>query len=135
MKNSVSVGATLLRIALAFLLIVTGIYGIKGGADLFTGITGMINGSLGNIIKIILAVATLITGVLLIVELFGADFQFVDIVLVIFSILWLIQMVLFIIDSASGAFSSSAGILAFLHHIAYDLLVLAALIISQKKYA
>lgn len=135
MRNSVSFGAIILRIALAFLLIVTGIWGITGGNTLFGGIAAMFSGITKTIIITIISVAALVAGFLLIIGLFAGNFPIVDVILLIFTILWLIQLVLSVIGSLNTAFSSTASMLNFLYGLANNFLILAALIISQKKFS
>lgn len=134
MRNSVSIGAMFLRLALAFLLIVTGIWGITGGSTLFTGITGMFSGTAQTIIVWIISIAALLAGVLLLIEIFSADFPIVDIILIVFTILWIIQLALTIINSIGTAFQSTGSILNFLHMLANQFLILAALIMCQKRF-
>lgn len=134
MSSRFSLGATILRIALAFFLIVTGIWGITGSSNLFPGVTSLFVGSLRSIVVILISVAAVIAGVLLLVELFANDLTIVDVILFVFTVLWVIQLVLFIIGGIDTAFASVAGLLSFLHSLSFNLLVLAALIISQKHF-
>lgn len=133
MRSSFSLGALFLRIALAFLLIVTGIWGITGGTSLFNGIAAMLTGSIRTIVVISISIAALIAGVLLLLELFGANFPIVDLILLIFIVLWIIQMFMSILGSINTAFSSANAILNFLYMVANNLLILSALIICQRK--
>lgn len=134
MSSRFGVGAAILHLALAFFLIVTGIWGIMGSSNLFGGITAFFNGSLRTVIVIALAVAWLIAGVLLFVELFGGNIPAVDAILLVFTILWAVQCVLNVIGSVSSAFTNPNAVLSFLYKLSYDLLVLAALIICQKRF-
>lgn len=134
MSSRVSIGATILRLALAFFLIVTGVWGIMGASSLFTGITALFAGSLRTIIVFVIAIAAFIAGILLLVEMFGTDILAVDVILLVFTILWAVQLVLTIVGSLSSAFANINTVLAFLYKLSYDLLVLAALIICQKRF-
>lgn len=134
MSGRFSLGATILRFALAFFLIVTGIWGIMGSDSLFPGITSLFAGSLRNIVVILISVVAVIAGTLLLIEIFTANFPIVDTILLVFTILWVIQLVLFIIGGIGTAFSNSSSLLKFLHSLSFNLLVLAALIISQRRF-
>lgn len=134
MKNSISIGAVFLRISLAFLLIVTGVWGMTGYSTLFTGVIGAFSGTAQTIVIWIISIASLITGVLLLLEFFVPNFTFVDIILLVFTILWIIQIVLAIAASIGSAFTNGNSVLNFLNMLAYNFLILAALLICQKRF-
>lgn len=132
MKSNITLGVTLLRIALAFLLIVTGVWGITGGNTLFGGITAMFSGTARTLIITIISVSALVAGVLLLVEFFTGNITIVKIILVIFTILWIIQLILSIVGLLSSAFSTTNSILNFIYMLANNFLILAALIINLQ---
>ena len=95
-----TVGLIVLQIALAFFLIVAGILGlIRSNAGELGQAVALLDAvfksrTITTIIVISLAVAELIAGVFLIVEFFSGEIRLTNIILIIFMILWIINIVL-----------------------------------------
>ncbi|PIE97642.1 MAG: hypothetical protein CR988_07230 [Treponema sp.] len=129
-----STGRIVLQVALSFLLFVLGIWGLWGGGEtLFPAITSMLTGSMERIAIIVISIAALIAGISLILQLFTRGIPLTDIILLVFMILWIIQIVITVIASIQGAFTGGAAFLSFLYTLSRQLLVLGALIVVQKK--
>lgn len=88
-----SVGGFILYIATALYLLAAGLAGIFGGkGGEFYGMVGGIlgGGGLTAAIAFIFALAAIAAGALLILQLFGMEFGIVEIILIAFSILWIL---------------------------------------------
>jgi len=136
-----TVGLIVLQIALAFFLIVAGILGlIRSNAGELGQAVALLDAVfksriITTIIVISLAVAELIAGVFLIVEFFSGEIRLTNIILIIFMILWIINIVLIdIIGPINGnVFGSTMSVLNYLSLLSRHLMILGAIIAVKEK--
>ena len=136
-----TVGLIVLQIALAFFLIVAGILGlIRSNAGELGQAVALLDAVfksriITTIIVISLAVAELIAGVFLIVEFFSGEIRLTNIILIIFMILWIINIVLIdIIGPINGnVFGSTMSVLNYLSLFSRHLMILGAIIAVRDK--
>ena len=136
-----TVGLIVLQIALAFFLIVAGILGlIRSNAGELGQAVALLDAVfksriITTIIVISLAVAELIAGVFLIVEFFSGEIRLTNIILIIFMILWIINIVLIdIIGPINGnVFGSTMSVLNYLSLLSRHLMILGAIIAVKDK--
>ena len=88
-----------------------------------------------TIIIITLAVAELIAGVFLIVEFFSGEIRLTNVILLVFMILWIVNIVLIdIIGSINGnIFTSTMSVLNYLSQLSRHLMILGAIIAVKYK--
>lgn len=136
-----TVGLVVLQIALAFFLIVAGILGlIRSSAGELGQAISLLDAvfksrTITTIIIITLAVAELIAGVFLIVEFFSGEIRLTNVILVVFMILWIVNIVLIdIIGSINGnIFTSTMSVLNYLSQLSRHLMILGAIIAVKYK--
>ncbi len=136
-----SFGIYALQIALAFFLIVAGILGLmrSSGGELNQVVKlldSLFKSSvITTIIIITLAVAEIIAGVFLIVELFSGSVPLTSTILIVFIILWIVNIVLIdILGAVNGnVFTSTGSVLSYLSQLSRHLMILGALITVKEK--
>ena len=136
-----TVGLVVLQIALAFFLIVAGILGlIRSSAGELGQAISLLDAvfksrTITTVIIITLAVSELIAGVFLIVEFFSGEIRLTNIILVVFMILWIVNIVLIdIIGSINGnIFTSTMSVLNYLSQLSRHLMILGAIIAVKDK--
>ncbi len=136
-----SAGITTLQVALAFYLIVAGILGLmRSNAGELGQVIGLLNSlfnssTITTIVIITLAIAELIAGVFLIVEFFSGEISLTSVILIIFIVLWIINIVLIdIIGLINGHyFSSTRSVLAYLSQLSRHLMILGAIIAVKQS--
>jgi hypothetical protein len=87
-----SIGGFILYIATALYLLAAGINGLLGrGGEFYGMISGILgNGGLSTAIALIFALAAVVAGVLLLLQLFGMEFGIIEFILIAFAILWIV---------------------------------------------
>lgn len=136
-----TVGLVTLQIALAFFLIVAGILGLtrsSGGelGQVVALLDGLFKSSvITTIIIITIAIAELIAGVFLIVEFFSGEIKLTNIILIIFMILWIVNIVLLdILGAINGnVFKNVNAVLSYLSQLSRHLMILGAIIAVKDK--
>lgn len=136
-----TVGLVTLQIALAFFLIVAGILGLtrSSGGDLGQVVAlldGLFKSSvITTVIIITIAIAELIAGVFLIVEFFSGEIKLTNIILIIFMILWIVNIVLLdILGAINGnVFKNVNTVLGYLSQLSRHLMILGAIIAVKDK--
>ena len=136
-----TVGLVVLQIALAFFLIVAGVLGlIRSIAGELGQTIALLDAvfrsqTITTIIIITLAVAELIAGVFLIVEFFSGEIRLTNVILLVFMILWIVNIVLIdIIGSINGnIFTSTMSVLNYLSQLSRHLMILGAIIAVKYK--
>ena len=136
-----TVGLVVLQIALAFFLIVAGVLGLIRSTAGELGQTIALfdavfrSQTITTIIIITLAVAELIAGVFLIVEFFSGEIRLTNVILLVFMILWIVNIVLIdIIGSINGnIFTSTMSVLNYLSQLSRHLMILGAIIAVKYK--
>ncbi len=134
-------GLVTLQIALAFFLIVAGILGLmrsSGGelGEVVAFLNSLFKSSvITTVIIITIAIAELIAGVFLIVEFFSGEIRLTNIILIIFMILWIVNIIL--IDALGAAkgniFKNTATVLNYLSQLSRHLMILGAIIAVKNK--
>lgn len=136
-----TVGLVTLQIALAFFLIVAGILGLtrSSGGEL-EQVVALLDGLfrspvITTVIIITIAIAELIAGVFLIVEFFSGEIKLTNIILVIFMILWIVNIILLdILGAINGnVFKNVTALLAYLSQLSRHLMILGAIIAVKDK--
>lgn len=136
-----TVGLVVLQIALAFFLIVAGVLGlIRSSAGELGQAVALLDAvfksqTITTIIIITLAVAELIAGVFLIVEFFSGEIGLTNVILIVFMILWIVNIVLIdIIGPINGnIFTSTMSVLNYLSQLSRHLMILGAIIAVKYK--
>ena len=136
-----TVGLVVLQIALAFFLIVAGVLGlIRSTAGELGQAISLLDAvfksrTITTVIIITLAVSELIAGVFLIVEFFSGEIRLTGIILIVFMILWIVNIVLIdIIGSINGnIFTSTMSVLNYLSQLSRHLMILGAIIAVKDK--
>ncbi len=131
----------ILQIALAFFLIVAGVLGLmRSNAGELGQVVGLLDGlfkspTITTAIIITLAVVELIAGVFLIVEFFSGDIQLANIILIVFMILWIVNIVLIdVLGAADGShFKNVTSVLNYLYQLSRHLMILGAIIVVKEK--
>jgi len=121
-----SIGGFILYIGIALYLLAAGLIGIFGQGGEFGAMVGSIfgGGGLSTAIAIVFSVAAIIAGVLLLLQLFGMEFGIIEIILIVFAVLWIIFIV---VHDILGLFRGSGNILSWLSGLAIHLVVLGAI--------
>ncbi|NVP22965.1 hypothetical protein HW453_02765 [Treponema phagedenis] len=137
-----SIGVTILQIALAFFLLVSGITGLMySTAGEFGKVVDFLSTlfqsrTVSTIIVMAIAICELIAAIFLLVDLFSPSLAVVRIILIIFIVLWIINLVLVDIIGAFGAgnvFRNVGSVLQYLKQVSFDLMVLGSLILVQRR--
>ncbi len=136
-----SAGITTLQVALAFYLIVAGILGLmRSNAGELGQVIALLNGlfnssTITTIVIITLAIAELIAGVFLIVEFFSGEIRLTSVILIIFIVLWIVNIVLIdVLGVVRGNYFRSTGtVLSYLSQLSGHLMILGALIAVKQK--
>lgn len=136
-------GITLLQIGLAFFLIVAGVAGLAHStAGQLGAVVGMLKSlfssqTIATIIVISIAVAEIIAGVFLIIELFSAANRITGVILAIFIVLWIINIILMdVIGAINGnIFRSVSSVLAFLQQLSTHFMILGSLIAVYHRFS
>ncbi len=131
----------ILQIALAFFLIVAGVLGLmRSNAGELGQVVNLLDSlfksqTITTAIIITLAVVELIAGLFLIVEFFSGAIKLTDIILIIFMILWIVNIVLIdIIGAANGNyFKNVTSVLNYLYQLSRHLMILGAIIVVKEK--
>lgn len=135
-------GLTVLQIALAFFLIVSGILGVmQSSSGELKYVVGFLNSIFKNNsvitmgIIFTIAISELIAGVFLIVEFFSGKIQLTSIILIVFIVLWICNMIM--IDFAaiigSDSFKNLNDVLAYISRLSHHLMILGACITVKEK--
>lgn len=137
------VGLIILQIAVALFLLVSGVTGLlNSSAGDLAPVVAFFNSmfesnSIVTIIVIVLSIFEIIAGVFLLLELFTTDLRITDMILLIFIILWIVNIVLvdFIGPIGEGTiFRNVNSVLHYLSTLSSHLMVLGALILVSRKF-
>ncbi|HKL85808.1 MAG TPA: hypothetical protein VJ861_05715 [Treponemataceae bacterium] len=136
-------GLIILQIAVALFLLVSGITGLlNSSAGDLAPVVSFFNDLLKSksaitIVIMILSIVEIIAGFFLLTELFTTDLRITDIILLIFIILWIVNIVLvdFIGPIGEGSiFKNVNSVLHYLSTLSSHLMVLGALILVTRKF-
>ena len=135
-----NMGVIVLQIALAFFLLVSGVMGLMqsnaGNLNpVVTFLTHLLkNAGIAHAIIIAIAVCELVAGLFLLIGLFTFAPRIVNVILVLFIILWILNIAL---GDFIGTFNSGIhgvpGLLSYLQQLSGHLMVLGALICVQYR--
>ncbi len=136
-----SAGLTTLQIALAFYLIVAGILGLmRSNAGELGEVVALLNNlfnssTITTIIVITLAIAELIAGVFLIVEFFSGEIKLTAVILIVFIVLWIVNIILIDVIGAANnnSFRNTNAVLSYLSQLSRHLMILGAIIAVKEK--
>ena len=135
-----SMGITVLQIALAVFLVVSGVTGLMQStagnlnpAAVF--MTQLLKSpTMGTAIIISIAVCELIAGFFLLMGLFTLSPRILNVILIIFTVLWIINIVLIdFIGTFNSGIHGVQGLLTYLQQLSGHLMVLGALISVQYR--
>ena len=144
-----SLGAMILRIALALFLVVSGILTLQldsgffgrlqagfAGNELASAVYSFLDGDAANIVVILLGICELIAGVFLLAQIFVDTGNVSNLALTIIMILWIVVIALVDVLGSNGllngAFKSTANFLSFLKVLSAHLLVLGAILVVKE---
>jgi hypothetical protein len=131
--SSFSLGVLLLNIAVAAYLFAIGIIGLaRGGGDIKRAVGAVFrDGSIVNILTIVLAVLAIAAGVFILLKLFGVKISSLELILIILAIAWLVFIILIdIIDPLRG---SKPDFLNWLAAFGCHLMALGGLLVAAQK--
>ena len=129
-----SIGGFILYIAAALYLLAAGITGLFGGrgGEFYGMVSGILGGGgISTIIAMIFAVAAVIAGVLLILQLFGIEFGIVEYILLAFAILWIVFIV---VNDIIVPLRSGPNFWDWLRTLASHLVVLGAIASATRTF-
>lgn len=127
-KGRSSLGTLLVQIALGLFFVVTGIWTLQNGNgnEIATAINKLFSGDTQKMIRMIFGIIEVLAGAFLLLRMFVSFSSSIDsLLMVIVMIAWLVSIVL--LDVLNG-FTFS---LAWLHKVAYHLLVLGGIIVVK----
>jgi hypothetical protein len=130
-----SIGAFLWQIAVGLYLIANGILGIQKGGDfaiIYRAAFG--RGDLTTLLIVVTGVVALIAGIALIVELFGLELSFLDLLIFIIAIVWAVYFIIEIISWIRGTAFKGDTTLHVIQFLAVHLMVLGSLLTASKKF-
>lgn len=135
-----SMGITVLQIALAVFLVVSGVTGLMQSTagnlnPVAVFMTQLLKSStMGTAIIISIAVCELIAGFFLLMGLFTLSPRILNVILIIFTVLWIINIVLIdFIGTFNSGIHGVQGLLTYLQQLSGHLMVLGALISVQYR--
>ena len=125
-------GIFLWKISVALYLIANGVLGFAAGGDfrIIFGRIGFSGGTL-NIFVIAASVIALVAGIAILLEMFNISFSFLETLIFIVAIIWVVYIVIEIIAWITHGFDAFWGTLQML---AVHLMVLASLLVASKKF-
>lgn len=131
----------ILQLALAFFLIVAGIAGLmRSNAGELNQVIILLDGlfksgTVTSAVIITLALTELIAGLFLIVEFFSGEIRLINVILLIFMILWVINIVLIdVLGAVNGnPFKNIVSVLNYLSVFSRHLMILGAIIMVKNK--
>lgn len=135
-------GLTILQIALAFFLIVSGILGLVQSSS---GELKYVVGFLDSVFKnnsvitmgiiFTIAIAELIAGVFLLIEFFTGKIRLTSVILIAFIILWICNMIMVDVAAMIGSniLKNLNDILNYLSRLSRHLMILGACITVKEK--
>jgi len=128
------VGVFLWKISVALYLIANGVLGLSkwSGGD-FRIIFNRIGFS-GNTLSLFVSIASviaLVAGIAILLEMFNISFSFLDTLIFIVAIIWIVYVVIEIVSWVTGGFDSFWYSLQML---AVHIMVLASLLVASKKF-
>jgi hypothetical protein len=129
-----SFGGFILYIATALYLLAAGVMGLFAGRG--GEFYGMVSGILGGggpstFIAIIFAIAAIVAGVLLLLQLFGMEFGIIEIILIAFGILWILFI---LVSDVINPLKTHPDLWAWLRTLASHLVVLGAIISGTRTF-
>ena len=135
-----SMGITILQIALVFFLLVSGVTGLMQSSagnlnPVVSFLTQLVKSStISTIIIIAIAVCELIAGFFFLIGLFTFSPRVLNVILIMFTILWIINIVLVdFIGTFNSGIHGVQGLLTYLQQLSAHLMVLGALICVQYR--
>jgi hypothetical protein len=125
-----SIAGFILYIGTALYLLTAGVAGIFGQGGQIVEMT-KIFGGLSTAIAIIFSLAALVAGALLLLQLFGMEFGIIEVILLAFSILWIIFII--VIDII-GPLGSRVNFWEWLSQLAGHLIVLGVIASGTRAF-
>lgn len=135
-----SMGISILQIALAFFLLVSGVTGLMQTSagnlnPVVAFLTQLLKSSTAvTVIIISIAICELIAGLFLLIGLFTFSPGMLNVILIVFIVLWIINIVLVdFIGTFNSGIHGVPGLLSYLQQLSFHLMVLGALICVQYR--
>lgn len=126
-------GLIIIRIALGFFFLVSGISTLQGGTgdEATAAIRHLVNGDLSHILCVVFGLVELLAGILLLLKFFLDTSSLLDTVLmVIITVVWIIAIILIDILGHGGLMNGFGGnLLSYLKIVSGHLLVLGSIFI------
>jgi hypothetical protein len=128
-----SIGGFVLYLATALYLLAAGIIGLFGKGGEFYGMTSGIFGGSGfsSALAIIFSLAAVAAGILLLLQLFGMEFGIIEIILIAFTILWIVFIL--VVDIIIPL-KTHPAFWSWLWTLASHLIVLGAIVSATKAF-
>ena len=122
------IGIFLWKLAVALYLVANGVLGLIGkGGDYHIILTQTMR--FPSIIATIIAVLSLIAGVLVIIEMFGKTFRTLDFIALVLAIIWAVYIIIGIVSWITG----KGDFWLMLQRLAVHTMVLGSLLITARK--
>ncbi|MDR0323489.1 MAG: hypothetical protein LBI12_03460 [Treponema sp.] len=126
------IGTFLWKISVALYLIANGVLGLSKGGDFKIIFDHLLKGNAGIFI-IIAGVIALVAGVAIILEMFNIKLSFLETLIFIIAIIWVVFVIVELVTWITGGYSGS-NLWHVLQKLAVHLMVLASLLIASKKF-
>ncbi|MDR0656886.1 MAG: hypothetical protein LBG22_11275 [Treponema sp.] len=127
-----SIGSFLWQIAVALYLFANGVLGIQKGGDFKIIYGTLFSGDLLTALTVITGIIALLAGILVLLELFNVEIGFLDTLVLVVAIVWLVYVVIEIFGWISGKYKQN--FLHVLQLLAVHLMVLGSLLVASKKF-
>ncbi|MCL2214016.1 MAG: hypothetical protein FWC06_02285 [Treponema sp.] len=123
------IGVFLWKLAVALYLIANGVLGLMGGGDYHTILTGTMK--FPSIIATIIAVLSLIAGIMVVIEMFGKTIRILDYIALGLAVIWAAYIVIGIISWVTSP--GNTTIWYMLQRLGVHTMVLGSLLITARK--
>ena len=132
-----SIGLFVLQISVALYLFATGIIGLfgkswLGGGEIRQAVLALFRGTFADILIIIFAIIAIAGGILLLLELFGMEFEITELLLTILMIVWVVFIIL--VDIYYPIRYWGGNFIYYLRGLASHVMVLGGMACASKRF-
>jgi hypothetical protein len=123
------------QLAVGLYLFANGVLGIQNGGDfaiIYRAALG--RGDITTILVTVTGVVALIAGVAVVIDLFGIELNFINTLLFIIAIVWVVYIVFEIVSWVRGVLFKGDTLFHVIQLLAVHLMVLGSLLSASKKF-